>query len=208
MIRFPDGMKNLKYLSLILTGALLLNHALAQSNDYPDSLKSLVIKIEPLSPLFGHLSGGIEVPLGKSFLDINLGASNIGTNTNYYGTGGVVAKAGIKLPFKFNSPFNILYAKPELALSHYKAENYYDPLTNNVGETSVKSKAIMVSIGFRHISPVSLFYFDAGFDLGYGWSNHAVSNYQYNFFLANANYTSGVAISCHLATGIRLRNNK
>lgn len=200
-------MKILHCLLSILLCILSVNLATAQS-DYPDSLRNLVIKIEPLSPLFGHLSGGIEVPLRKSFLDINLGASNIGANTNSYGSGGVVAKVGLKFQFKFNSPFNILYAKPEFALSNYKAEIYYNPVTSNLDETKVKSKAIMVSIGFRHISPFSSFYFDAGFDLGYGWSNHAVSNYQYNFFIAHNNYTSGVAISCHMATGIRLRSKK
>lgn len=81
-------MKSLKYILITFSCLLFLNSSPAQNIEYPDSLKTLVIKIEPLSFLFGHFSGGVELPLGKSFLDINVGLSGVGLPANAFGTGG------------------------------------------------------------------------------------------------------------------------
>lgn len=207
-------MKRIKYLTIILFCASIGYHTQAQTKDYPDSLKSVVIKIEPLSLLFGHISGGIEVPLGKTFLDFNIGVSDVGVKFNNDATGGVVAKGGIKLPFNFSSPFSIFYVMPEFAISNYRIENFYDPMNNTVKEADVKAKAILLSLGYRHINPTSRFYYDAGFDFGYGWCNIGVSNYQYNFLILGDYYSqpnstfAGLALSCHLAAGIILNKGK
>ena len=63
-------MKSICLLSFFLTSFMINTGAAQQKEIYPDSLKGIVLKIEPLSFLYDHLSGGVEFPVGKNFLDI------------------------------------------------------------------------------------------------------------------------------------------
>jgi len=187
---------------------LVAIHADAQKTQtYPDSLKGIVLKIEPLAFLYDHVSGGIEIPAGKAFLDINAGVSGIGVNDYYEQEGGFLAKVGLKIPFLSQTPFSILYLMPEVAYSRYR-KTAYDPVS--YGETKdVNATAIMLCLGFRHLGYRN-FYYDAGVDLGYGWANHGEATNNYNFMLSGRtdymrNSISGPAFSCHLAAGLLLR---
>ncbi len=183
----------------------------AQENyNYPDSLKGIVLKIEPLSLLYSHISIGIEVPMSKAFLDVNVGASGIGL-TNYLNRkGGFLTKVGIKFPLKLRSPFSIIYLMPEVAYSNYKMNDYSSTTFNSQLKT-VNATAIMICFGYRHISPQSNFYYDGGIDLGYGWANLGGASNNYNFNISNNNgvypqtSTTGVAVSCHLAIGFLIK---
>lgn len=205
-------MKRICLLLFFLTCSLI-NVGFAQQKEiYPDSLKGIVLKIEPLSFLYNHLSGGIEFPVGKNFFDINIGASGFGNDFNR--TGGFLMKVGWKLPIVTSSPFSILYLMPEVANSNYKMY-YYDP-NNNFAEKQkkVNATAIMLCLGYRHLSPRSNFYYDGGFDLGIGWANHGEAFNNYNFTLSRSgdnymymkNSITGVALSCHFAVGLLLKS--
>jgi len=205
-------MEKICLLPLFLT-IMIINNTIAQEKGiYPDTLKGIILKIEPLSFLFDHLSGGIEVPVGKNFLDINIGASGLGVANYYNQTGGFVMKAGLKLPIVMRSPFSILYLMPEVAYSTYK-KTYYDPATYTDKRKTINANAIMLCLGYRHISPGSKFYYDGGVDLGIGWANYgeAYNNYNFNLFSSRDNYNnmkssiSGAALSCHFAVGFLLK---
>lgn len=203
---------------LLFLGMSVSFDLLAQTKEFPDSLKSVVIKIEPLSFIYDHVTVGVELPLGNNFLDLNIGVSDVGITNNLYGLGGIVAKVGYKIPFKFNSPFNVFYFMPSVATSHYKLDNtyyYYQP--NNTESVKVNATAILLGLGFRHLSPGSGFYYSAGFDFGYGWAKPAVTNNQYNFIILGDDYYSfnsadqtfkGMAIAIHAAVGIRIKKKK
>lgn len=198
------------YLVLSVFMSLSIPTKAQETNDYPDSLKGIVLKIEPLSLLYRHLSLGIEVPMGKFFLDVNVGVSGIGLSNYSYRSGGFLTKVGIKFPLKLNSPFSILYLMPEIAYSNYKLNNYYNPVTYNAEVKKVNANAMMVCFGYRHITPQSNFYYDGGIDLGYGWANAGwEARNNYNFQISNSGYSgnriSGVAISCHFAIGILIK---
>ena len=216
LLIFPvknNRMKKICLLPLLLT-IIIFDTTTAQEKEiYPDSLKGIILKIEPLSFLFDHLSGGIEVPVGKNFLDINIGASGLGVANYYNQTGGFVMKAGMKLPIVMRSPFSILYLMPEIAYSTYK-KTYYDPATYADKRKTINASAIMLCLGYRHISPVSKFYYDGGVDLGIGWANQgeAYNNYNFNLPSSRDNYynnmkssISGAALSCHFAVGFLLK---
>jgi hypothetical protein len=177
---------------------------------YPDSLKGVVLKFEPLSFLYDHLSAGVEVPLGNTFLDVNIGASGIGFNNYQDRKGGFLTKVGIKIPLKLSSPFSLLYVMPEVAYSRYKKDEYNTTAYNNELQ-KVNATAVMVCFGYRHLSPSSHFYYDGGIDLGYGWANlgSASNNYNFNISRYDQYYSqssiSGVALSCHFAIGILIK---
>jgi hypothetical protein len=177
---------------------------------YPDSLKGVVLKFEPLSFLYDHLSAGVEVPVGRTFLDVNIGASGLGFNNYQDRKGGFLTKVGIKIPLKLNSPFSLLYVMPEVAYSAYKKFDYNPPSYGNEIQ-KVNATAILFCFGYRHLSPSSNFYYDGGIDLGYGWANlgSAYNNYNFNISRYDQYYTqrniSGAALSCHFAIGILIK---
>jgi hypothetical protein len=158
----------------------------------------------------------VELPIGKNFLDLSIGISDVGLTTNIYGTGGICSKVGVKFPIQFQSPYNLLYFMPEFATSNYNLEGYYySPSGKEI--TKVNAYALMACFGFRHITPQSNFYYDVGIDLGYGWASPGLSNYQYNFIILGDYYDdqyyskttfSGIALSCHAAVGITLRKGR
>lgn len=178
--------------------------------EYPDSLKGVVLKFEPLSFLYDHLSAGVEVPVGRTFLDVNIGASGLGFNNYQDRKGGFLTKVGVKIPLSMNSPFSFLYVMPEVAFSTYKKYDYNLPSYGNELQ-SVNATALLVCFGYRHLSPSSNFYYDGGIDLGYGWANlgSASNNYNFNISRYDQYYTqsslSGVALSCHFAIGILIK---
>lgn len=212
----PEMNKTNYLLPLFLSAFVNLNTAAQKKESYPDSLKGIVLKIEPLSFLYNHLSAGIEAPLGKAFLDINVGVSDVGLTDYADRKGGFLTKVGVKFPLNMHSPFSILYLMPEVAYSHFKAHDY--STTTSIGELkTVNSKAIMLCFGYRHLNPASRFYYDGGIDLGYGWSNLGGVSNNYNFNISNTNdsysptyttptSTSGVALSCHFAVGLLLKS--
>lgn len=179
---------------------------------YPDSLRTVVLKIDPAAVLFGHLSAGAEIPLRKLFLDLSTG---FGFSKAYNRRGGFISKVGVKIPLKSNNPLHLLYMMPEIALSDYKTtssdpnQGYY-----STELTKVTAMAIMAGFGYRHLNPYSRFYYDASIDVGYGWTNHWDAYNNYNFIILNQNdvylpdnTTSGMAVSCHFAIGILLKSN-
>ena len=182
--------------------------------EYPDSLKSLVLKIDPFALLFGHVTIGAELPLkNNKFLDVNIGVPGVGVPTDLVSGGGVLFKAGLKFPVRFNSPFSIIYFMPEVAFSRYK---FLDDYYNGSPVKSVKSTAFLMCLGYRHVNPKSRFYYDLGVDLGYGFAN-APSYFGFNHILVYAdsyNYSapntkiSGLATSAHASMGIILRKKK
>jgi len=194
------------YLFFALSFTLSAQH----KESYPDSLKGVVLKFEPLSFLYDHLSAGVEVPLGNTFLDVNIGASGLGFNNYQDRKGGFVTKVGVKIPLSMNTPFSFLYVMPEVAFSTYKKYDYNLPSSGNDLQ-SVNATALLVCFGYRHLSPSSNFYYDGGIDLGYGWANlgSASNNYNFNISRYDQYYTqsslSGVALSCHFAIGILIK---
>jgi len=180
---------------------------------YPDSLKGVVLKMEPLSFLYDHFSVGMEVPVAKTFLDVNIGASGIGFNNDQDRKGGFLTKVGVKIPLSINTPFSFLYVMPEVAFSGYKKVEY-NPNSYVNELRRVNATALLVCFGYRHLGPSSNFYYDGGIDLGYGWANvgNAYNNYNFNIGSKDLGYlitppksTSGVALSCHFAIGILIK---
>lgn len=204
-------MKCLSSLFIVLVNAVFPFGADGQQKAiYPDSLKGVVIKIEPLSFLNNHLSGGIEVPIGRNFFDINVGASDLGIANYYDQTGGFLMKAGFKFPILMRSPFNILYLMPEIAASNYK-KSYYDPHVGIVDkQKKIHAMAVLTSLGYRHVNPRTKFYYDGGIELGLGWVNHGAAGNNYNFQLTGREdsfrqSSAAVAVSCHFAVGLLLK---
>jgi len=177
-----------------------------EHNTYPDSLKSIVIKFEPLSILFNQLSAGLEVPLtANKFLDITMGYGGLGMYSSEK-TNGLLVKAGVKFPRKFQTPFSMIYVMPLFAYSHYTAPDYY----SYPNKVNVSAQALLVDFGYRHINPETRFYYDVGFDVGYGWANNGEATQNFNhIILTNYNYTknsvAGIALSAHFSIGVVLR---
>lgn len=175
---------------------------------YPDSLKGVVLKIEPLSFLYDHLSAGIEVPFaGNKFLDITLGYGGLGIS-GLERSNGFLFKGGIKFPTKFQTPFSILYIMPLFAYSNYSPD-----LINYPSNARISAQAILVDLGYRHINPQSKFYYDIGIDVGYGWANGPDATNNFNHVIIdNYDYmqpsVSGVALSVHFSIGILLKKKK
>jgi hypothetical protein len=154
--------------------------------------------------------------MGNAFLDVNVGISDVGLSNYVNRKGGFLTKVGVKFPLNMNSPFSILYLMPEVAYSTFKAYDY-STATSNGELKKVNATAIMLCFGYRHLNPASLFYYDGGIDLGYGWANLGGFYNNYNFNISNSNdsyssnytaptSTSGVALSCHFAIGLLLKS--
>ncbi len=183
---------------------------------YPDSMRAVVLKIEPLSFLYNHVGAGVEIPLKNSrFIDVTVGIPNVGFSQHQIAPGGFLFKAGLKYPFRLRSPFSIVYLMPELIYDRYNQfSDYYYTYTQTVRQ-SVTATAILLCFGYRHVNPSTKFYYDIGFDLGYGWVNNSDATMNMNFILLTSGYSysptssiSAAAISCHFSVGFLLKRKK
>lgn len=190
----------------------------AQSKmQYPDSLKGFVLKVEPASFLYYHLTAGFELPMKKNkFFELNLGFPGVGITNGEIGKGGFLFRSGIKFPVLYTTPFSIIYLMPEIALSRFNILSY-DYNTYNNDKIAVNSKALLFTFGYRHVNPISGFYYDAGLSLGYGSSDHPMGSNSLLFTIGSDNYydyysstpssISGMAFSAKLALGIVIKRS-
>jgi hypothetical protein len=181
-------------------------YAVSQSHDYiklpyPDSLKSLGLKIEVWAPLANHLMAGFEVPLNKNaFFEFNLGVSGLINNEEYYeysmnAHSGFMLRTGFKLPIIYTSALSMVYLMPEYAYTGYKMSgSIYDYNTGNqIPKTyNIRMSALLLNFGYRHINPYSGFFYDIGFGYGVGFTNNIGYGYNgYSFDLAYDGYYEG-----------------
>jgi hypothetical protein len=179
--------------------------------NYPDSLKNIAIKIEPLSFLYNHITAGVEVPLkNNAFLDVNVGIPNIGLGNHRISSGGFLFRGGVKFPFRSSSPFSLIYLMPEFIYNRYQSTEYYFP-----GSQSVTSSALLLCFGYRHVNPSTRFCYDIGVGLGYGWADNSDATNQIDFILLASAYNpyqttsrSAAALSCHFSIGYILKKRK
>jgi hypothetical protein len=180
-------------------------HAASQDRDYvripyPDSLKSLGIKIEVWSVLANHAMAGIEIPLKKNaFFEFNLGVSGLVNNQEYFeyeygmrAQSGFMLRTGFKLPIIYTTALSMVYLMPEYAYTGYKISgSVYDYNTGNqVPKTyNIRMSALLLNFGYRHINPHSGFFYDIGMGYGVGFTNNLGYGYRgYSFDMATNYY--------------------
>lgn len=183
-------------------------YAASQNRDYiklpyPDSLKSLGLKIEVWSILANHAMAGIEIPLNKNaFFEFNLGVSRLVSNDEYYAYEdamkahtGFMLRTGFKLPFIYTTALSMVYLMPEYAYTGYKMTGtIYDYNTGNQVPKAygIRMSALLLNFGYRHVNPHSGFFYDIGIGYGVGFTNNLGYGYNaYSFDIANAGYYEG-----------------
>jgi hypothetical protein len=162
--------------------------------DYPDSLKVVGLKFDVGSILSNHLMAGFEVPLkNNQFFEFNMGISGLFKEDNYYEEAeivhrGVVLRTGFKIPVIYTTALSMCYLMPEYAFSGFRVDGY-DYNTSTRKEYAIRSNALLLNFGFRHVNPRSGFFYDIGIGYGVGFTNHgAYGGYAYTFFINNSSY--------------------
>ncbi len=165
--------------------------------DYPDSLKVVGLKFEVASILSNYLMAGIEVPLKKNkFFELNMGVSGLFKQDSYYDEEeivhrGFVLRTGFKIPIIYTTALSMCYLMPEYTFSGFQVDGY-DYNTGTRKEYAIRSNALLLNFGFRHVNPRSGFFYDMGIGYGVGFTNHrAYGSYAYTFFMSNeSHYTN------------------
>lgn len=166
------------------------NELYVKEPDYATQNRN-IIKFNLLSPTSDYIEFSYENSIRKGrSIEATFGITGIGVTTHSSNPSGFSFKFGYKLirspnyyikGMKYAHLLKGGYIKPELVFSHFKADSYYNYMSNDTKRKSFTNGALMVNLGKQFIfdNTISVDIY-IGFGYGIGTDDYTDDNYYSN----------------------------